>query len=276
MKKILRIISACIFMTLISVSCTKLDEKVYSSIVGDNFYRTANDIYAVLAMPYQRVSEWNPGNTGGFGGEWPVGSILGINEMAGDQVTLAQKWIGWNEGGGYTRIHKHTWTPSESSIQQAWNMVFKSIGLCNSAIIDLTALNYTNFGLTDEEKQLNLAELKILRAFFQLRAMDAFGNIPICTNMTDIVGNSTLQQNFDFIQKSILDDIGKLPKSGPSYKGRFTQAAAAVTLMRLYFNAETYIGTPMYAETKKIAQDIIRWCIWQLSTGPELERRILC
>jgi hypothetical protein len=252
MKKILRIIGAILFTTLLSVSCTDLNEKAYTEIVKNNFYQTSDEIYSVLAMPYQRVSEWNTGGT-----DWPVGSIYGLNEMSADQVTLAQKWVGWDEGGGYTRIHRHTWTPSESSIQQAWNLIFKSIGYCNNAISDFTALNYADFNLTEEEKQLNLAELKILRALFQLRAMDAFGNVPICTNMTDIVGNSTLQQNFDFIKQSILENIDQLPISDASYKGRFTQAAAAVILMRLYFNAETYIGTPMFAETKQIAQDII-------------------
>jgi starch-binding outer membrane protein, SusD/RagB family len=258
MKKALRIIGAFIFMTLFSVSCTDLEEKVYSSIVRENFYQSANDIYAVLAMPYQRISEWNAGNPASNPqAEWPVGSILGLNEMSADQVTLAQKWIGWDEGGVYTRIHRHTWTPSESVIYQAWNLVFKSIGFCNNAIEDLSALNYADFGLSEEEKKLNLAELKVLRALFQLKAMDTFGNVPICTNITDIVGNSTLQQNFDFIKQSILENISQLPISDASYKDRFTQAAAAVILMRLYFNAETYIGTPMYTETKKIAQDII-------------------
>jgi starch-binding outer membrane protein, SusD/RagB family len=253
MKTILHILVTSVFLSLFCLSCTDLDEKAYSSMVGSNLFQTSDDIYSVLALPYQRVSE---SNAGGF--EFALATPWALNEMSGDQITLAQKWIGWEEGGVYHRIHRHTWTPSESVIQQAWNHVFKSIGYCNSAIADLSALNYAEFGLTEDEKELNLAELKVLRAYFQLRALDTFGNVPICTDLNVVVGNSTTEENFNYIEQSILENIGKLPKVPVAdYEGRFTQGAAAVTLMRLYFNAKQYIGTEMFDETKQIAQDII-------------------
>jgi hypothetical protein len=251
MKKILHTIGAIFFMALFCISCTNLNEEVYSNIVGTNFYQTQKDVYSALALPYQRVAEVNTG-------DFFVHNTYTINEITADLISLPQKWIGWNEGGIYHRLHRHTWTPSESTIYDAWCNVFKSIGFCNNAINDLTNLDYSKVGLTDNDKKLHLAELSVLRALFQLRAFDFWGTPPISTSVDKIVGTSSAQDNFDFIQKSILDNINTLPKApAANYDGRFTQGVAAVILMRLYFNAHQYIGKDMFTEAGQIAQDII-------------------
>src|SRR5690606_40105836 len=53
--------------------------------------------------------------------------------------------------------------------------------------------------------------------------------------------------------------IENLPakKAGDKEEGAIRKAAAAAMLAQLYFNAEAYIGKPMYEESRKIAQDII-------------------
>jgi len=251
MKKILHIIGTFFFTALFCLSCTDLKEEVFSNIVGTNFYQTKADVYSALSLPYQRVADVNTD-------DFFVHNTTTLNEITADLITLPQKWVGWEEGGIYHRLHRHTWTPLESTIYDAWSNVFKSIGFCNSAIKDLTNLNYSNVGLTENDKTLNLAELSVLRALFQLRVLDAWGNAPISTSIDKVVGNSTTQENFDFIKKSILDNINTLPKAPvANFDGRFTQGVAAVILMRLYFNAKQYIGKEMFAETKQIAQDII-------------------
>jgi hypothetical protein len=251
MKKILHIIGAFFFTALFCLSCTDLNEEVFSNVVGTNFYRTKADVYSALSLPYQRVADVNTP-------EFYVHNTTSLNEITADLISLPQKWIGWEEGGIYHRLHRHTWTPSESTIYEAWGNVYKSIGFCNNAINDLTNLDYSKVGLTENDKKLHLAELTVLRALFQLRVLDAWGNAPISTSVDKVVGNSTTQENFDFIQKSILDNINTLPKApAANFDGRFTQGVAAVILMRLYFNAKQYIGKEMFSETKQIAQDII-------------------
>jgi len=251
MKKILNIIGAFFFTALFCLSCTDLNEEVFSNVVGTNFYQKKADVYSALALPYQRVADVNTT-------EFFVHNTTTLNEITADLISLPQKWVGWEEGGIYHRLHRHTWTPSENTIYDAWTNVYKSIGFCNNAISDLTNLDYSTVGLTENDKKLNLAELSVLRALFQLRVLDAWGNAPISTSIDKVVGNSTAQENFNFIEKSIMDNISILPKAPtPNFEGRFTQGVAAVILMRLYFNAKQYIGKEMFAETKQIAQDII-------------------
>jgi starch-binding outer membrane protein, SusD/RagB family len=250
MKKILYNIGAFFFTALLCLSCTDLDEEVFSSVVGSNFYQSKSDIYSALSLPYQRVAD---GNTD----EFFLHNTTTLNEITADLISLPQKWVGWEEGGIYHRLHRHTWTPSESTIYEAWSNVFKSIGYCNNALEDFNSLDYSEFGLTEDDKKLHLAELTVLRAFFQLRALDAWGSIPISKSTDEVVGNSTKQENFDFIQESILDNINTLPKAPDADDGRFTQGTAAFILMRLYFNAKQYIGKEMFSETKQLAQDII-------------------
>ncbi|MCQ5182992.1 RagB/SusD family nutrient uptake outer membrane protein, partial [Parabacteroides distasonis] len=72
------------------------------------------------------------------------------------------------------------------------------------------------------------------------------------------VGSATPQENFHFIEESLLNAIPDLPKApSKNYEGRITQGAAAVLLMRLYFNASWYINIPMWEQTGALCERII-------------------
>ena len=67
---------------------------------------------------------------------------------------------------------------------------------------------------------------------------------------------------FHFIETELKDCTGLLiKKSGlgtnASIQGQWTQAAAAALLVRLYLNAEVYIGEDHYSDCAAYAQDII-------------------
>ena len=71
-------------------------------------------------------------------------------------------------------------------------------------------------------------------------------------------GSATPQENFHFIEESLLNAIPDLPKApSKNYEGRITQGAAAVLLMRLYFNASWYINIPMWEQTGALCERII-------------------
>jgi hypothetical protein len=93
-----------------------------------------------------------------------------------------------------------------------------------------------------------------------MNALDYFGGVPLYTsNQTELKARATDVETFEFIEKLLKDDLNILPKRalGDRQDQIVTQGVAASLLMRLYFNAESYIKKNMYAETAKICEDII-------------------
>lgn len=142
--------------------------------------------------------------------------------------------------------------------EQMWNACYGGIGYCNNTLADIQELSYDNFGLAESDKRQHIAELTALRAYFQLLLLDAFRIPAISLTTEEEVGSATPQENFHFIEESLLNAIPDLPKApSKNYEGRITQGAAAVLLMRLYFNASWYINIPMWEQTGALCERII-------------------
>ncbi|MDE5891113.1 MAG: RagB/SusD family nutrient uptake outer membrane protein, partial [Bacteroidales bacterium] len=110
------------------------------------------------------------------------------------------------------------------------------------------------------------AQCRVLRSWFYLRLLDAFRNIPLAVSFNDVSKNTDTQVEpkviFDFIEKELTDCLPLLTSkeslgSGAAIQGQWTKAGAAALLVRLYLNAEVYIGEDRYEECGKIAQDIL-------------------
>ena len=75
-------------------------------------------------------------------------------------------------------------------------------------------------------------------------------------------GQVSPQEMFNFIESELIESISLLDKKqgtgGNKIKqGQWNQAGAAALLVRLYLNAEKWIGTPKYTECATYAQKII-------------------
>ena len=70
---------------------------------------------------------------------------------------------------------------------------------------------------------------------------------------------NTEQELFLHIEKLLTAAMNNLPakKAGDKEEGAIRKAAVAAMLAQLYFNAETYIGKPMYEESRKLSQALI-------------------
>ena len=78
---------------------------------------------------------------------------------------------------------------------------------------------------------------------------------------------------FDFIESELKDCMTLLAKKESlggqaQIQGQWTQAGAAALLMRLYLNAEVYIGEDRYSDCATVAQDIIdgKYGAYELAT----------
>ena len=255
------------------VSCFNLDEELYDRIEKEDYYADYTALMAALLRPYTQAqlsthiySFW-------------------LQELAADQLVNTQKSEHWQDGGKWRMLHQHTWDPYEENCQQMWNASYGGIGYCNNVLADIPTLDYAAFGLSEELRTQHLAELKALRAFYQLQLLDLFHTPAISTNNQVAVGNASPQENFRFIEESLREALPALPKAPcKQYEGRLTQGAVATLLMRLYFKANWYIDKPMWAETRTLCEQLLRgdygqyalaeeWTqIWNVGNGdcPEL------
>ncbi len=240
-KKLLYLLT---FFILAAPACTNLDEEVFDTLTTDKYYQDKNSIIAALVRPYEH-GHW----CGWDGDRWLA------QELTADQFAWPQKGKhGW-DGGQWIRLHGHEWTDNEGVIYGAWVGPYQGIAQCNLFIQDFTNLDYPSFGLTEADKAQHVGELRTLRAWFYLFLIDFFREVPIVEGVNDVVGQSSPAEVFAFIEKELKESLPGLPKNGRA--GRWDQAGAASLLVRLYLNAEAWIGTPKYTECAQIAQEII-------------------
>lgn len=225
-------------------SCTNLDEEVFDTLTTDTYYQDKNSIIAALVRPYEH-GHW----CGWDGDRWIA------QELSADNFVWAQKGKhGW-DGGNWVRMHNHEWTDNEGVVYGAWIGPYQGISQTNQFIADFTSLDYPSFGLTEADQAQHVGEMRTLRAWFYLFLIDFFREIPIVTEVGELVGQSSPQEVFDFIEKELKESLPGLPKNGRA--GRWDQGGAAALLVRLYMNAEVWTGTPRYNEAAQYAQAII-------------------
>ena len=85
--------------------------------------------------------------------------------------------------------------------------------------------------------------------------IDFFRHVPIVTDIEEVKAQSTPLEVFNFMESELLAILPDLPKNrGVS---RFDQAGVASILVRLYLNAEIWIGISKYDECEQMAQAIL-------------------
>ncbi|WP_432710284.1 RagB/SusD family nutrient uptake outer membrane protein [Pedobacter sp.] len=228
--------------------CTKLDPEFYSQVTPENFFRSEKDVLAALNRPFTHA-------------RWYVGEDRwNLQEYTADNLAITTKGRHWYNGGENERYHYHKWTADDGWIWGAWRGTLMGVALALDTKSDLEKLDYTRFALTKQDQDAHLNQLNTLVAYFYLRGLDYFGGMPIFTALDqESLPRSTDQELFNHIESILKEAIPKLNKkqAGEREEGALKQAAAAAMLAQLYFNAEAYIGKPMYNEAMKLSQDII-------------------
>lgn len=247
-----RILIVAIIVALCGVSCTNLDEKIYDQVSSDNYYNTKMDVIRAVYRPFEHAY-------------WSVCSRQVIEELSGDLVATWKKDDWWEDGGRWSRLHYHTWTIDDEVVKTEWEGCFTGIMQCNYVIDDLNSLNPEKFGFTQNEFKGLIAQCRTLRAWFYIRLLGTYRNIPLAISRDmskNSVGQIPPKDVFDFIEKEVTECVGLLPvKEGAAgnglAEGQWNKASAAALLVRLYLNANKWIGTDRYADCEKYAQKIL-------------------
>lgn len=252
--KLAKSIAASLVCLAAFSSCTDLDETLYDQVGTENYYNTKSDVIRAALRPFEHAY-------------WSVQSRHVLNELTADQLITPTRDGWWDDGGKWRRLHHHEWNVEDGGdAQTEWNGCFQGIMQCNYVIEDLNKLDPAKFGMTDAEMDNFKAQNRALRAWFYIRLLDAFRNIPLAVSFYDTSLNTMTQVEpkviFDFIEKELKECLPMLVKKeglgGQSkIQGQWTQAGAASLLVRLYLNAKVYIGEERYTDCETYAQAIL-------------------
>lgn len=253
--KLTHSIAAILTGTLLLTSgCTNLDETLYDQVGTQNYYNTKNDVVRAVFRPFEHAF-------------WSIGSRHVLNELSADQLITPTRDGWWDDGGKWRKLHYHDWNVEDGGdAQTEWNGCFQGIMQCNYVIEDLAELDAARFGFSQAEFDNLAAQCRALRAWFYLRLLDGFRNVPLAVSYRDISQNTETQVEpkvvFEFIESELRDCLKLLivkdaPGQGANIQGQWTQAAAAALLVRLYLNAEVYTGEARYDDCATVAQDIL-------------------
>ena len=234
-------------------SCTDLSETLYDQVASNNYYNTKNDVIRAVLRPFEH-------------GFWSIQNRHVLNEESADQLITPTRGDWWDDGGRWTRLHRHKWLVTNGEAQSEFNGCYQGIGQANKVIEDLDKLSASKFGFSEDEFKNLKAQNHVLRAWFYIRLLDAFRNIYLSQSFYDQSKNSKEQvppkEIFDFIEKDLKEALPELAKKtslggNGKLQGQWTQAGAAALLVRLYMNAKVYIGEDHFADAEQYAQDIV-------------------
>lgn len=229
-------------------ACTNLDKDIYSEVPEEDFWQTQEEIESGQAPAYLSLGDLAS----------PMGDLFMLNENTTDEVLLPTRGADWFDNGRPQMLWEHKWDKELPEIDNTWKAVFDGIGKVNYSVDALE-------NLEDKPEDVNVAasvaELKVLRAYYYMWALDLWGNVPIVDDFEtppDSVANSPQEEVFNFIEDDLLNNINKLDESAANDTyGRVNKYTGLSILAKLYLNAEVYIGEEHWQNVIDITDSII-------------------
>jgi hypothetical protein len=236
MKKILSIG----FIFILMVSCTKLDEELFSEIPANLFPENSTQASALTVPPYTPLTTLLDN-----GGWWFA------QELTTDEMVCPTRFTDWDDGGKWRVLHQHNWTNETEAINNMWSHYYDGVILCNEALFLLPP------PITPEALP-PFAKMKVLRSFYYYLLIDNYGDVPYVTSFADAPAQpfkSKREDIFDSLVQTIEDNIQYLPSATSKYD--VGKAMAYSLLSKLYLNAEVYTGTAQWAKAEAACDSVI-------------------
>ena len=243
-KEMKRLFTISAVAAMVAVSCTNLDEEIYSRIPKDTFLSDDANVALYTSRPYTALQSW--------GSEQ---SMLTLIFQLSNEAAIPRAYNGsWAESR-YSELQRHSIPAGNKLVRCGWDFCFDGIAACNDAIYELQRVK--------EQTDLVLkstAEIKVLRAYYYLLAVDCWGNVPFSIDKTQTSYPEQKDRKFmlKFIEDEIKENIDILDENVSSLTyGRVTKGVAQFLLAKIYLNSEEWTGVARYEEAEKICSDIM-------------------
>lgn len=242
-----------LFIALVAIAslasgCRKLDVKVESQYIEDNFPKTAADYKALIGPVYSNLAS-----------RYAI-DYFRMQELTTDELILPGRDGNYDDGGQYRQHHNHTYTPDHVNVRDVWDWGFSSINLCNRII---SVISNSTLPPTDPGRVSALAEVKAMRSLFYFFMMDLYGNVPIVDTfpVSTLPSQKTRKEVFNHIETTIKSVINYLPVKNTTNAqltyGHPTKGMAFALLAKMYLNAEVYTGVSRHAEAVAMCDSVI-------------------
>ena len=238
-------------------ACTDLDEKVYDRIDASVYYQNEASVKGAVAAIYNQTSSTLAGE-----------NFFHLSEYPADQLT----WRVWNGGlWGWDEAMKtvlswQNWTSESTIIRNAWSGAWTAVGLANLLLNDLEKLNAGSLGMSDQQLQQYIAEVRTIRAWNYYCIFEIWGGaLPLNTSASSEVPgtadpdwNTSCKKIYNFIATELDESNSALGiDQNNQLKNRANQAMNRLLKARLLLNAEVFIGENHYDECEALSKQII-------------------
>ncbi len=211
-----------------TLSCTKLDQKLQSSIVF-NPSGTSTNAGALLNGTYNDMADLFHGN----------GGLVNLECNTSDESLVPTRGGDWDDNGDWRVMHAHTWNATRGAIIGAFN----TLGKTESDALSTLASNPT---------AVQSDEAKFLLALSQFYFVDLFGQVPYRA----VADYNSIQPAPVYNAKDAVDAIvsnltGIISRNVlPLDKGRANINAAKFLLMKTLLNKGAFLNraTPTFAD----------------------------
>ena len=251
MKKTRYLIRIGMFLfgaAVISQSCTKLDEKLYSEVTPSNFFKTDAEFVAALGSAYTQL------------GGYATGDINEVQEMTTDEIVVPTRGSDWDDGGTQRRLHLHSWGYDDAFMSNPWDFCYSGVSTANRLIYQFQTLS-TGGQVNADVAAAYIAELTSLRSFFYWQLIDLYGNVPYDNDFAKAlaappqVARATVFAN---VVSDLETNVPLLTKNvdGTTY-GRMNYWAGKFLEAKLYLNSSVYSGTAQLDKVISACDEII-------------------
>lgn len=231
-----KLILTGVFLFIFSFACTDLTEDVPDQLVS---LESEEEFVAALGEAYTILGGWQ--NHGG---------LFSLHEISSDEAVIPQRGPDWFDGAVWLDAHRHTIDSEHGPTNDSWTFLFSGVNATSRLILQFE--NLAEEGAVDQAMADQfIAELKVLRGFYNYWLLDTFGNVPIIDDFADVGDNPPNNPDFqagrtelfNFIESEVQNNINLITDDVSGAYGRMHQDAAHFLLAKLYLNAEVYTGT---------------------------------
>lgn len=228
-------------------ACTDLEPEIYSNLTTSNAYKTESDINAAVVGLYSDLTPI-PGDAYMY----YAGYMVMITDYATD--------MGYSTAAGDpTKLSNMTYDSNNRYFTYNWRDMYTIITNANVILANVDAID-----MSDESKGLVKGQAKFLRALAYRDLTDAFGPVPLITELLDPFNAKDLPLTpVAEIEALLIADLTEcielLPESWTGQDlARATKGAAATLLGKIYLrnhdytNAKTYIDMVLALRDKGI------------------------
>ncbi len=172
----------------------------------------------------------------------PLGSVFTLEEYSSDATFQPGRQGDWVDGGKWQNIFLHNFQSSVDVYNTVWNYLYKIIGLCNSSIDKISAIEGA-----DEATKNYVYELRTVRAIYYYYLMDLYARVPLVVSSsvsTSDVSQSSRADVFNFVVSELEECLPHLSDSKSNemgqWYGRATKGIAYMALAKCAINAPVY------------------------------------